>query len=680
MQNPFHLLLAALLICQTLSADDFERKIKPVLGAHCIKCHGEKGKIKGKVNLLELTQGKHLLAKPELIEDMLAVIEDYEMPPEDEDELPEDVHQALIENLGHLREKALQDAEFAVTPIRRMNRVQYNHAVVDLLGLTRGVFQLNEKLMRRYSDHFDPAKKAMPPQVRVASRPLSKDLDGRRPEGFRGVAAFPQDLRAEHGYDTQADHLTLSPLLMESFLTLSQTIVNSPDLNPRECRYWDRYFAPPRQAVDGAGTARTTEVEAITARTKELLRRAYRRPVDADTLARFTAFGEKKLAAGTGFTDSMRAIVGAIMASPEFLYFYVDKGDRPGVQVVPDFELAERLALFIWGSIPDDQLLDLAEQGKLREPAVIDAQVKRMLNDRKSMRFVDTFPGQWLQLDRLVASIPDMKEFKHFYYDTGYRASMHMMMEPLLLFEAVYLEDLPLMTLLNPDFTYRSRELNNAYRASGNGGEEQVMNFVREAVSDPRWGGVITNAAVMTMTSAPSRTQPITRGAWVNTVIFNDPPEPPPADVPPLPEADGEALAKLTIRERFAVHRERADCAACHNQIDPLGFSLENYNPTGVWRDSYANGRKIDASGLLFNKKPFKSVVEFKKLLLEEKPRFVRGFAAHLMAYGLGRQLNAADSRALDDIAERVMAGEDSLRSVIRMVATSEPFMYKNTK
>jgi hypothetical protein len=184
----------------------------------------------------------------------------------------------------------------------------------------------------------------------------------------------------------------------------------------------------------------------------------------------------------------------------------------------------------------------------------------------------------------------------------------------------------------------------------------------------------------MTMTSAPSRTQPITRGAWVNTVIFNDPPEPPPADVPPLPAASEEELAKLTMRERFAAHREREDCAACHNQIDPFGFALENYDPAGVWRTRYENGRNVDASGLLFNKKPFKTAIEFKKLLLEEKARFLRGFAAHLMVYGLGRQLNAADSRALDAISKQMLAGNDSLRSVIKMVASSEPFMYKNTK
>jgi hypothetical protein len=210
--------------------------------------------------------------------------------------------------------------------------------------------------------------------------------------------------------------------------------------------------------------------------------------------------------------------------------------------------------------------------------------------------------------------------------------------------------------------------------------EVNVQLFRRVALDDPRRGGVITNAAIMTMTSTPTRTQPITRGAWVNAVIFNDPPEPPPPGVPVLPEVDKEKLAKLTIRERLAVHRKRADCAGCHDKIDPFGFALENYGPTGVWRDKYENGRKVDVSGVLFNQYEFKTVVEFKRLILQEKQRFIRGFASHLLTYALGRELGPADSPALDDMTARAMAGEDQMRGVLKSVAMSEPFLHKNTQ
>ena len=164
----------------------------------------------------------------------------------------------------------------------------------------------------------------------------------------------------------------------------------------------------------------------------------------------------------------------------------------------------------------------------------------------------------------------------------------------------------------------------------------------------------------------------------MNAVIFNDPPEPPPADVPPLPEANQEQLAKLTIRERLAAHREREDCAGCHNRIDPLGFALENYGPTGVWRDKYENGREVDVSGILFNQYQFKTLVEFKQLILKEKQRFIRGFTAHLLSYALGRELGPADSPALDDMTAQAMKGQDQMRAILKRIAMSEPFLHKN--
>ena len=183
----------------------------------------------------------------------------------------------------------------------------------------------------------------------------------------------------------------------------------------------------------------------------------------------------------------------------------------------------------------------------------------------------------------------------------------------------------------------------------------------------------------MTMTATPTRTQPITRGAWVNAVIFNDPPEPPPADVPPLPEVSEETPSELTIRERLAAHRKREDCAGCHDKIDPFGFALENFGPTGFWRDKYENGREVDVSGVLFNQYEFSNVVEFKELILKEKQRFIRGFTAHLLSYALGRKLGLADAPTLNSITAKAMAGQDGMRDVLKSIAMSGPFLHKNT-
>ncbi|MEO2012533.1 MAG: DUF1588 domain-containing protein [Pirellulaceae bacterium] len=661
----------------SLLADDSSTSLRVAFKMHCTKCHGEGGDSEGEVNLLALSSEADLRARPELLEDLLAVLKDRQMPPEDEPSVPKAKREWMITQVQSILYQALKTKAFRPIPIRRMNRFQYNNAVVDLLELDRDIFQLNERLLRRRDDYFRPDTKKMPAEVRVSSRPLSKDIDNQRPEGFRGVAAFPQDKRAEHGFDNRADHLTLSPLLMESFLQLSRTVVESPDLNAKECRSWNRFFAPPDAVADS---------DAIRNRIEQLLRRAFRRPVDPETLDRFTTFAETQIAAGESFERTMRTIVGAVLGMPDFLYFYEShdeetSGDSDdGRQPVSDFELATRLAQFLWSSIPDDTLLDLAASGSLSRPGTLSVQIDRMMNDRRSGRFCDNFPSQWLQLERLITSIPDPNLFPYFYYN-GYRTSMHMMAEPLLLFETIFVEDRSIIELLDPKYTWQSDMLRANYEGHSNAGKDvQVQVFRRVALDDTRRGGVITNAAVMTMTSTPTRTQPITRGAWVNAVIFNDPPEPPPADVPALPETKAEELAKLTIRERLANHRKRADCAGCHNKIDPFGFALENYGPTGVWRGKYDNGREVDPSGTLFNQYEFATAVEFKRLIIKEKQRFIRAFSAHLLSYALGRELGLADRPSLDDMTAQAMAGKDTMRAVLKRVAMSEPFLHKNTR
>ena len=669
-------------ITSHLQAKDAPHGLHAAFKSHCIKCHGRDGKVKGKVNLLELKSDADLLARPKLLEDLIGVLKEQEMPPEDEPPLPEEHLKQMLAALESMLGEALKTQPFATTPIRRMNRFQYNNAVVDLLELDRPIFRLNERLMRRRDNYFHPESKKMPAQVRVSSRPLSKDIDNQRPEGFRGVASFPQDKRAEHGFDNRADHLTLSPLLMESFLRLSQTISESPDLNPKECRSWKWLFSTP----DPEDPSPASTAQAIKPRIGKLLRRAFRRPIDPETLERFVKFSEKQLAGGASIEATMRSVVGAVIGMPDFLYFYETPNlgkpaeENPGREPINDFELASRLALFFWSSIPDDTLLDLAGQGKLSEKQTLSDQIDRMLNDRRSGRFCENFPAQWLQLDRLITSVPDPKKFAYFYLVDGYRTSMHMIAEPLLLFETVYIEDRSIMELIDPKYTWENNMLRANYAGHSKAGHDVVTQlFKRVPLDDPRRGGVITNAAVMTMTATPTRTQPITRGAWMNAVIFNDPPEPPPADVPPLPEASKEELAKLTIRERLAAHRKREDCAGCHNQIDPLGFALENYGPTGVWRDKYENGRQVDVSGVLFKEHGFKDFVEFKQILLKEKQRFIRGFIGHLLSYALGRELGPADSPALDQMAGKAASGEDGMRSVLKDIAMSRPFLHKNT-
>jgi mono/diheme cytochrome c family protein len=669
-------LAATILVSLSASGADasptaFTDILQPTLEQSCVKCHGKNGKVKGKVNLLELKSAADLTKNPELIRKLIEALDLKEMPPEDEPALPAEKRTQLVATLKDLLHAAIATQTSSPrSPIRRMNRFQYNNAVQDLFNLKVEVFALPERMLREHGNYFNPVSGKMPDSLKAGSRPLGKSqlIDKRR---LAGVAPFPQDLRAEHGFDNRADHLSLSPLLLESLLQLSDSIVESEDFNSRHCGIWKEFFDPP---------AKAEEIEPVVRRRLQaFLTRAFRRPVEKPLLDRYTAHVLGRIRSGESFTQSMKAAAAAALASPRFLYLYDLAGASNRAEQVDDFELASRLSFFLWGSIPDQPLLDAAAEGKLSNPKSLATQVDRMLNDHRMKRFCDSFPSQWLQLERIIASVPDPELHPNFYF-AKFRASMHMMLEPLLLFETILVEDRSILELIDSDFSYRSDLLSEWYKKGGGGKTTPTaIPFQRVPVTDRRQGGVITTAAVMTMTSNPTRTQPITRGAWIASVIFNDPPEPPPADVPPLTEDEDSAEVKnMTLRERLDAHRTRPDCAGCHAKIDPFGFALENYGPTGIWRDKYENGRDVDMSGSLFRTHKFTNIVEFKGAILAEKERFARAFAGHLLAFALGRELSASDSPALDQIVSKTAAESFRLRAMLKQIVLSEPFRHKS--
>ena len=652
--------------------DRFSELVLPAIEKHCAKCHGADGKVEGDTNLQEL-RIEDFPAKVELLHRLIEVIDLGEMPPENEPQLDSKLRDQLVAALKLMLQDAVSyQTPGHQTPIRRMNRFQYNNAVTDLFDLKCIVFTLPERMMREHRDYFKPETGKMADVVTVGSRPLGKSqMIERR---LAGVAAFPQDLRAEHGFDNRGDHLSLSPLLMEAFLKLGQSITQSPDFAPRNVGNWSQFFDPPGKGDD--------ENAVIRDRLEPFLTLAFRRPPEQALLDRYVGFVLRKRASGVSFVDSMKAVAAATIASPRFIYLYDQDGDGESSMPGSDYELASRLSFFLWGSIPDRALLELAKSETLHQPAVLDLQVQRMLKDRKLKRFCDSFPSQWLQLERIISSAPNTDQYPGFYF-LKYRDSMHMMLEPLLLFETVLIENLPITQFIDSDFTYRSGLLEESYQdlatpaehgGKKGGGGVGVLNFRRVPVTDRRNGGLITNAAVMTMTSGPERTQPITRGAWMAGVIFNHPPDPPPADVPPLPEKPAEGEQPLTLRERLTQHRERADCRGCHEQIDPLGFALENYNPIGVWRETYDNGRDVDVAGTLFRRHDFKNVSEFKDGILAEKDRFTRALAAHLLAFALAREVSASDQFALDQIVQATADEDYKMQSLLKQVILSEPF------
>jgi len=941
------------IVTDARGADDFDRFLKPLFARSCIRCHGEK-KAKGKVNLEEIDTAKHFLGKPELIEEMIGVIDAADMPPEDEPALDGEVRAELLATLRAMLLESTSGTEVKRAGIRRLNRFQYNNCVKDLFQLKGDVFGLPEKLMTRYGNYLNTGAGRMPDKVEVAC--LSLKDEG----GLKEVKAYPKDLRAAHGFDNQANQLTLSPLLLDAFLRLSVSILENPDFNQGTVGVWNDFFKEP-----AAGADVRAEVEK---RLAPFLERAFRRSVGAATLSRYTAYAMSKIDGGMPFTAGMKRVASAALSSPLFLYRYGSARAEEG-----QFELASNLSFFLWGSSPDSELLALAGSSELSSPENLNRTVERMIADPKIERFLDTFPSQWMQLENVFAATPDPAKHRLFSLDKNNPAGVHMVLEPLLLFDAVFIEDRSVLDLVSPRFSYQSDFLKTWYtsdlkpprvdesriaeenrvirekrdtlaaaikatraemdaldkatpglldkklatidlsagqasweeaearavaeaaelstwhrigpfgagsldeahakafldetavdlqKAHGKlkwaeagdlvdgkvhalsgansatylyrtiqsrsarplelslgsddsfkiwlngelvtdkkvsrgvapdqdrvrldlvGGENKLLmkvangggpygfyfraksvtlpgpvvaalkveagertesqnetlarhyrtiapelaavrkdiaakkaalkktleqsesalqrspqlqdlrkrqqeaerrfedeirrkvrsrTFERVAAADPRYGGVITSAAMLSMTSGPRRTHPIARGAWIIEVIFNDPPPPPPNDVPPLNEDAGPG--NLTIREKFAKHRENPDCAGCHSRLDPLGFALENFDITGRWRDKYENGRDVDPSGTLLRKYEFDGIVDFKESLVKERRRFARAFTGHLLRFALSRELGPADALTVDAIVEKTETEGFKLRSLIREVILSDSFL-----
>jgi hypothetical protein len=453
--------------------------------------------------------------------------------------------------------------------------------------------------------------------------------------------------------------------------------VDSHDFNESTCGIWHEFFEPPADVLPEDLPADIGG--AIRNRLGHFLPRAFRQPVDVETVERYTQHGLRHLAEGATFEAAMKAVAAATLSSPRFFYLYQLPPSlapaRTGSQNGEAYNLASRLAFFLWGSLPDAELLELAKTNELALPEILESQVDRMLVDPRLKRFCDSFPAQWLQLERIVSSEPDVDLYPQFYF-AKYRVSMHMMAEPLLIFETVLVENQSILQFIDSDFSYRSDLLDAWYDngSQGKPGSPTTLEFHRVSLDDRRQGGLITNAAVLTMTSGTIRTKPISRGSWLATIIFNDPPPPPPGDVLPLTDQPRPSEEHLTLKQRFEAHRTDANCASCHQKIDPLGFALEQYDAVGRWRATYENGQTIDTSGQLFGTYEFQDIIGFKDVLLAEKDRFTRSLAAHLLSFALGRELTVYDAPSLDWIAQRTAEDEYRIHALIKNVVLSDSF------
>ncbi|NOT62593.1 MAG: DUF1592 domain-containing protein [Acidobacteria bacterium] len=400
-----------------------------------------------------------------------------------------------------------------------------------------------------------------------------------------------------------------------------------------------------------------------------LARRAFRRPVTVADTQPLLAFYEDGRKAGD-FDSGIQAALEALLVSPDFL-FRLERDPRGSAQTVRrvnDVELASRLSFFLWSSIPDDELLTLAEQRRLNNDAVLQQQIKRMLDDLRSQAFLSNFGGQWLYLRNLDTATPDPDAFPNF--DEALRRGFKQETE--LFFASILREDRSVLDLLDANYTYLNQRLAEHYGIKGVYGSQ----FRRVALNDDSRSGLLGQGSILTVTSYPNRTSVVQRGKWILENLLGAPPPPPPPDIPEL-KATGKDGRLLSAREQLEVHRANPTCASCHARMDPIGFALENYDGIGRWRTRDA-GQTIDASGKLPNGKSFVGPKELTKLLLAaHKDEYLTAVTEKLMTYALGRGLESYDAPAVRNVLREAAPDNYRLTTLISLIVKSVPFQMR---
>jgi hypothetical protein len=404
----------------------------------------------------------------------------------------------------------------------------------------------------------------------------------------------------------------------------------------------------------------------------DLLRRGYRRPVTEPDLEKAMKFYRQGRKQGD-FDAGIERALSAVLVNPQFL-FRVEQDPKDlapkAAYRVSDLDLASRLSFFLWSSIPDDELLDLAERNELRKPEVFEKQVRRLLTDERSRNLATNFAAQWLHLGNLESITPDLRLFPDF--DDNLRKAFRQ--ETQLFVESVFRDDRSVLDLLQADYTFLNERLAKHYGIPHVYGSR----FRRvEVGADHQRGGLLRQGSILTVTSYATRTSPVIRGKWILENFLGTPPPPPPGNVPPL--KDNTVAASLPIRERLAEHRSNAACASCHRLIDPVGFSLEQFDAVGRWR-TLDEGKPVDAAGGLPDGSEFEGVAGLEKALLQRPELFVRTLTEKLFIFALGRAPEEADAPAIRKIIRDARAKNYRFSSLIVGLTTSVPFQMRRSQ
>ncbi len=602
--------LAATPEARKAEADQFFReKVTPFITNYCLPCHQNRRPTRGGVNFSPALKTPGHAAFTQHWKRADARVKAHDMPPKSAPQPDDEDRQLFAQWLPKL--KYLSDKDPGPFVIRRLTKTEYGNTLHDLFGV-------------------NPAL-----------------ADG-----------LPDEVSGQ-GYLN-----SLSSLQLEQYLTIADQVVRQINALPRTRR------AELERRLFGSSSTGTREAARQAARS--LARQAYRRPpTDAELdvlLAAFDLGTRNKLP----YPQALQLMLKAALVSPQFLFITPSSTGVAvnGITPLDDYQLASRLSYLLWATMPDQQLLTLADRGQLHEPAILQAQVKRLLDDRRSRALFDGFGAQWLSVGNLQRQVFDPVLFPQM--TPGLRQAMYD--EVRLFFESIVRDNENVIRFVDSDTTYLNGPLAAIY-----GLEKTVqgpqMRQVR--LTDANRGGVLGMPGILAATSFPNRTSPVKRGVWVLEQVLGEQVPAAPPDVPALDKQDQAAVQNLTVRQRTELHRTNPVCANCHRILDPIGFGLEKFDAIGRWRDRDHNGQPIDSAGELPGDQRFSGPADLKAILARRQEDVARNLVEKLLAYALGRKLEGYDEVVVDELMGGLARDGYRMRSVVTGIVTSYPFTYR---
>jgi len=615
----------------------YETDVRPLLLRKCIQCHNT-NQPKGGVNIDNYKEQARVIKDGQFWLKVLDQIKTRSMPPKQEPRLSEIDYHQLVNGINTILQNSLRERSPGRVVIRRLSHSEYHYTILDLLQV---------------------------------------DFDAKK--------YFPSDGSGGGGFDNQARALFFTPLKLERYYDASDVIIEETlkDRNKWAAivpftykqYWWQRFGNWAKSLIMKDYREINSPEQAAEKILVPFATKAYRRFLKEDEKSKLidlfqTVYIQKDSVENPQrFDESLAQVFKSILVSPHFLYRAEEEPEKTGSYPLNNFEVATRLSYFLWSSMPDQELFDLANTGKLADTTALEGQVRRMLADPKSKRLAESFAVQWLGISKLLDDQPMADP--ELYPDFDQRIRKALYQESIEYFYYVLSKSKNMLDLIHSNYAILNKDLADFYCIDGVKGEE----FQKTNLKDSRRGGVLGMGSVLAATSFPLRTSPVLRGKWVMEQLLGISAPPPPPLVAEL-TTDKATHEALGLRKILEAHRSKPECQSCHQKMDPLGLGLENFDPTGRWRERYEKVA-VDPSGVLSDGRPFAGPGELKILLMTEQSKFARNISSKMLSYALGRSIIFTDEPALAHLEATLTNNHFDPELFIIELVKSYPFRMK---